>query len=388
MDTADAILNEIPPPLARYSHGIPKLLEHATGKMLAKEPKQRYQSAHEVRTDLNRVLQEDRSVGGAPQASRIGRWLRPIWLTLAVLAVIFTIAGISWWVQDSYFKSPAAALAFEERDWLLLTDFENLTGEAVFDGSLDTAMTVSIQQSQYVNVLPRSRVQQTLSRMRRESAEIIDEELGGEIALREGIKGLLACSIAKVGSKYVLTARLVDPNTRIAVLSQSIQATGQDRVLDALDELARNIRQDLGESLKSITEQEVPLIQATTSSLEALKAFVESRRLGLEDNAAVSLLEEALNLDPEFALAHHALGGAHYRGNDRPAGEEEFAKALSLLDRLTLRERLWIQADIEGWRGNGELAIRNYQAFLAQFPDDVGGWFRLGYQYLMLNRCE
>jgi len=380
MDTADAILNETPPPLARYTHGIPDLLQHVVAKLLTKDPARRYQSAHDVRTDLEHISQA--RVAAAP--SGIARALRPVWLTLVVLVLVFTLAGISWWVQDRYFKSPAAALAFEERDWILITDFENITGEDVFDGSLNTALTVSIQQSQYVNVFPRTRVQQTLARMRRKDEERLDVELGSEIALRERIKGLLVCSISKVGNAYLLAAQIMDPSTQTPVHTETVRAEGKNNVLRALDELAQGVRQNLGESMASITEASLELPAATTSSLEALKALSEGQRV--TGSTRNDLYKQAIELDPDFAMAHADLGVQYYIANNPEEGEKHFTRALSLLDRLTVRERLWIRAVVEDWRGNREQGIENYSTYLIQYPDDNRAWFRLGYAYLITKR--
>jgi serine/threonine protein kinase/tetratricopeptide (TPR) repeat protein len=375
-ETVSAILSEDPPPLDRHVSGAPELLQHVLGRMLAKEPEQRYQSMHEVRADMNRLLQLDESV-----ITPTPRRIRAI---LVVVAFVILAAGAGWWLQQRYLRSPGATLAFQERNWILITDFENLTGEPVFEGALETAMTVSIQQSRYVNVFPRARVLETLKQMRKEGVKRLDENLGCEVALRERIKGLLVCSINKIGDNYLLAARLVDPNTQLAVYSQTSQALGGDRILAALDVLAEKVRHELGESLNRISNERVPLLRATTASLEALKSFTEARLAS--DDAAIGLLKHAVELDPDFALAQADLGFQYCIVGDRQAGELHFKKALSLLDRLTVREQLWIRALVEDWRGNREQAVEYYRTYLAKYPDDMTGWFRLGYVYQVTNR--
>jgi serine/threonine protein kinase/Tfp pilus assembly protein PilF len=384
VETVSAILSETPLPLGQRLPEASELLQHVVGKVLAKNPDQRYQSMHEIRTDVQQILQQRESAASAAPRPRGLGLRRPIWVILAVAGLVILAASGSWWIQRRYFKSPAAALAFQERDWILITDFENSTGEPVFDGSLETAMTVSIQQSQYVNVFPRTRVRETLRRMRKEDVKKLDENLGREVALREGIKGLLACSINKIGNDYLLAARLVDPNTHMDVYSQSSQALGKDQVLAALDVLAEKVRHELGESLPRISRQRVPLLQATTSSLEALKSLTEARRTS--GATAIQLLKHAIELDPDFALAHADLGFQYYISNDRPTGEQHFKKAMSLLDRLTVREKLWIRALVEDWRGNRDQGIENYRTYLAEYPDDMPAWFRLGWTCMITNR--
>jgi tetratricopeptide (TPR) repeat protein/predicted Ser/Thr protein kinase len=384
METASAILHDSLPPLARYARGMPDLLEHVVAKMLAKDPDERYQSAHEVRTDLAQIVR-DRLSGsaGAPLRAVAPRraWRR--WLIPAAVAVV---AVGAWWGLAGYLRLPATALAFNERDWITIADFDNRTGDPVFDRSLDTAMAVSIQQSKYVNVFPRSRVQQTLARMRRPETARFDENLAREVAVREGVKAVLVCRISRVGEEYSLTAELVDPNAQVVVSSQAVRAAGRNGVLGALDELAQQTREKLGESLSSIANQRVGLPRATTASLEALKAFAESRRA--RGQTVQQLLKQAIGLDPDFAMAHADVGVNYYIGNNRQAGEEHFKKALSLLDRLTQRERLWITAVVEDWRGNRQQGIENYRTYLSQYPDDPRAWFRLGYTCMITQQYE
>jgi tetratricopeptide (TPR) repeat protein len=302
-------------------------------------------------------------------------------------AAIVAIAAIAWF---GWFHASESALAFKERDWVLIADFENLTGDAAFDRALQTALAVGIAQSQYVNVVPQARIRESLQRMNRPATDRIDADLAAEVALREGVRAVLACSIAQVGDTYALTARLIDPNGRAAVLTESTTATGKDQVLLALDELATRVRKRLGESLAGLEAQNRPLPLATTASFEALGLFDESRRQAQVDrNAQTALLQRALALDPDFALAHADLGLALYLAGDRAAGETHLARALSLLDRLTTREQLWIRALADDTRGNRDLAVDHYKTYLSQFPDDRNGWFRLGWTHMAaLNQPE
>jgi eukaryotic-like serine/threonine-protein kinase len=154
-------------------------------------------------------------------------------------------------------------------------------------------------------------------------------------------------------------------------------------VLPALDSLAKTVRQKLGESLLSISQQSLPLPRATTSSLEALKTYADGKKLLANNNrGGIDLFRQAVAIDPDFAIAHADLGLYYYMGGDKAQGEEHFTKALSLLDRLTLREKLWIRAVVEDWRGNREQAANDYRTYLAQYPDDAGAWFRLGWTYM------
>jgi tetratricopeptide (TPR) repeat protein/tRNA A-37 threonylcarbamoyl transferase component Bud32 len=374
--TAAAILTEAPPPLARCLPTAPPALEKIVARLLAKDPSGRYQSMQEVRAAL--ALADSGSGASLPPGRSPHTWLR--WP--AVVAFVIVAALAIWALLRFWPTTPA--LAFAARDWIIVADFDNRTGDAVFDRSLDMAMAVSIQQSKYVNVVPRSRIQQTLALMRKADAPRLDESLARDVAVRDGIKALLVCRISQVGDAYALTAELIDPATQLAVTSEGTRAANRNGILAALDELARRIRARLGESLASIASQHVALPLATTSSLEALKAFAESRKPGAK--AVEALLKQAIELDPDFAMAHADLGVLYYTQSDRPPGEEHFQKALSLLDRLTARERLWIAAVADDWRGNREQGIERYRTYVAQYPDDASAWFRLGYAYLVTSQ--
>ena len=306
---------------------------------------------------------------------------KAIWIGSLIINVIFVLIIIN----------ALKSVPFSERDWILITDFENLTGDDVFDQSLNTALEVTIQQSSFVNVFPRTRINETLKRMGRENTEIINEDTGIEIAQREGIAVILVCDISLIGNVYLLTAKVVEVNTRKVLRTEKFEADGKNEVLNSLDELARKIRNDLGESLKEINRDIVPLPEATTSSLEALKCLIKGNeawnRDGLPDQGEVLFLK-AIELDPEFALAYAYLGSMYYWRNNRTKGEEYFTKALNLSDRLTEKEKLWIQARVEGFRGNfGEAALK-YNIYLRNYPSNPDAWYYLGYNYMMLNRLE
>jgi len=378
--TASAILKEPPRPLADFDQTIPEALQQLLDKLLAKDPRNRPPSLQSVLEDLRGVQ------SGLPAEGKILKLLKPVHLAVTAGVLVVAVLAAAWLAKTIFFKSAAEALAFQERDWILITDVENLTGEAVFDGSLETALTVGLQQSQYVNVFPRLRVQETLKRMLREDVKKVDEAVGREVALREGIKGLLVCQISKIGEEYLLTGRLVDPNTQAAVFSYAAQAKGKDAVLGSLDELADRIRRQLGESLSRISRQKLFLPAATTSSLEALKYFTEAR--STTGMTAIKLLEQAIELDADFALAQAELGFQFYIYGDRVKGEEHFQKALTLLERLTTREQLFIRAVVEDSRGNRDQGIENYKAYLVRYPDDSGVWQRLGYAYQLTSSFE
>ncbi len=383
LETTVAILNDTPAPLARYRKDVPAGLERIIAKMLAKDRDQRYPSAKEVHDEIAEVQRQTMTGGIPPPLHRTILSRRQAVLVL----VLLLLGGGLWWFYQAFYHSPQTVLAFRARDWILIPDFENRTGEDVFNESLHAALTMGIEQSKYVNVFPRSRIQETLRRMGQDRPQLIDEKLGREIAIREGIKGLLVCSIARVGDTYSLTARLLAPNTQLTALTEVSRASNKNDVLRALDDLAKRIRKRLGESLSGMGEPNLALPQATTASLEALKLFAMSRH-PKAGQKGTDLLEQAVQLDPNFALAHADLGVDYYIASNRPLGEEHFKKALTLLNRLTLKEQLWIRAVVEDWRGNRDEAISDYESYVAQYPDALDGWFRLGWARMITGRSE
>jgi tetratricopeptide (TPR) repeat protein len=236
-------------------------------------------------------------------------------------------------------------------------------------------------------VLPPQRVDAALQRMEKTAAERLDESLASEVAVREGVRAVLSCTIAQVGDVYSLTARIVDPQSRAAIATESLQTTGKDQILGALDKLATAVRGRLGESLASISQKSLPLPLATTASLDALKLYADGmkRSAGANADTGTELLRQAVVIDANFAMAHAELGRRYYLMGThamRVRGEEHLVKALGLLDRLTPRERLWIQATADDARSNRPLAAQGYRAYLAQYPDDAAAWFRLGWTHM------
>jgi len=309
---------------------------------------------------------------------------KPSWLTVVLFVIMVSISF-------AFFTVPRPnALGFKEQDWILIADLENNTQEDVFDRSLLHALSVTIDQSKRINIFPRHQALEVLKRMQMDSVEHITTPLAREIAERENIKVVLQLAISEVGGTYQLIANLLAPSTGEVVRSRQVKSSNKGEILYALDELATMILKDLGESLQKIHLRTTPLPKATTPSLEALKSLSKAKdALGRNQyGQAYEFFLKAIELDSSFAMAHAEMGMMYYNSNNRKVGEELFTKALSNLDRLTNKERLWIQALVAESRGNQEEAVRKWRVFLSEFPNSYGGWFRLGYTYMRMNRCE
>lgn len=305
---------------------------------------------------------------------------RVVGTAMATAIIVVTTA----WVFAARRADPNAA-------WVLPAEFENRTQDSIFDHTIDAAVAAGLEQSSYVNVLPRARVQQALARMGRATPaaqQRFDESLAREVAQREGVRVVIGGAIDRIDSTYIVSAHLVDATSGAALGAERSIARRRPDVIDAVDDLVRRLRRRIGESAQTLAKHDRPLPQATTRSLEALKKYADGThafRSG-QRTAALALWEDAVAIDSDFALAHAELGAAYYFGNNRPRGDAHFSRALALLDRLTDRERFLVRASAESWRGNREHAIEIRRALLAEFPDDISERSLIGYDYLRLKR--
>ncbi len=258
---------------------------------------------------------------------------------------------------------------------MLVADLENQTGDELFDRSLLTAFTIGLEESRYANVYPRPRAGAALRRMGTNSESRIDEALGREICLRDNIKGLIVIAISKVGHQYAVSARLIDPRSGVAVRSYLEKARHQDQILNAVGKVANRIRRDLGESMSFIQQDPNRLPLVTTPSLQALRLYTEGNRLTRSGQykQAIKAYEAALDHDPEFAMAHAALGGilASHLSSESAKGKEHYEAALRSTSRITAREKLLLQAEYHKLLGRVEDAVQYFRLYLDAYPDDA-----------------
>ncbi|MBW2037520.1 MAG: protein kinase, partial [Deltaproteobacteria bacterium] len=383
-----SILNVEPEPLTALRTGVPIELEQLDFKALAKNPEERFQHADELLAELLRMQKSmtTKPMRKVPTPS-ISLWHRL--LTSPILwMVIIVLFGLAGGVLLFY---PSSAIPFSERDWILITDFENLTGEQVFDKSLTTALSVSLGQSSYINVFPRRRIGETLRRMKKEKVKYIDEAIGQEIAAREGINVQVVPSISLVGNIYVLTGIIQDPITGESLKSEIVRAKGKDKVLNALDELSKKIRRDLGESFIAISKKSKPLRKVTTSSLEALKQY----SLGIENHwdadfeEARLYYESALRIDSNFTAAKASLGMIHFEKFDRDKGKELLDEAVQDVADLTDKEKYGILAfHARGVENDLEKAVNYLKMLVALYPDYCAAHNNLGWYFQQMGRYE
>ncbi|CAN5292260.1 putative peptide modification system cyclase [soil metagenome] len=325
------------------------------------------------------LVHEVGEVGRAPlkpPGSGTKAWREiPLWRRPPVMVVeLLLFLAVALFYGYSAFRS-APALAFNERDWVVVGDVSNFTGDPRLEDSLDTALRIGLEQSRYVNLLSDIKVRDVLTRMGRSPGAVVDRAVGSEIALREGARALLLPSVAEVGGRVRVSVEVVDPNTQVTVYAQSADGRGVESALGSIDSINAQLRGKLGESLAEVAREHKPLEQVTTGNLDALRAFslAQAAMRAGRNGEAVSLCQEAIRLDPGFAMAYAFLARLKLNG-DSAAYEQLLAKADSLRARLTHREALMLDARIASNHPTADRLIR-WHLLTQLYPDEYSGYY-------------
>ena len=394
--TFAAIMHENAVPPSHWKPDLPAPVEEIIGRALEKNREMRYQHASELRAELQR-LKRDRDSGRAVVADRGGVELRSTgqpraavptqalrpgrtklrYIVAAVLCAILLAGGL-------YYRSHQPSKRLTEKDTIVLADFSNSTGDAVFDDTLKTALNVSLRQSPFLNVLSESEVAKTLRQMTRPVGTKLTPEVASELCQRVGSKAYIAGAIGSLGSKYVLELKAVNCQSGDTLAEEQVSAGSKEKVLDALGEAASKLRGELGESLATVQRFDVPLEQATTSSLEALKAFSLGDKASNEKGAGAGLTyhQRAIELDPNFALGYRVIGGDYNALGQMGRAMEYYTKAFQLRDHASERERLSITAAYyRNVTGELDKAAQTYQEQMESYPREPGPYNNRGLIY-------
>ena len=375
-DVMAAILDRNPPPLVHYSSEVPEAFDWMVTKALRKDREERYQSARGLLNDLRALKQRvefeselERSISYAPNptsrvahasvttvkdlnaqsdeiaaqstlssAEYIVTEIKRHKKAFGVIILAFVLAISAAWF---YFRQ---ATVLNERDTVLLAEFANSTGDAMFDGTLRQALAVQLEQSPFLNIFSDERIRETLRYMSRSPDERLTVPVAREVCQRQGLKALLTGSISSLGSHYVISLEAMNAYTGDVIARQQVEVESKEQVLRSLGDAASRLREKLGESLRILEKYDAPIEQATTSSLEALKAF----SLGNEQQnkarylEAIPFYKRAVELDPNFALAYTRLAVAYDNSRQWDLAAESATKAFELRDRVSERERHFI----------------------------------------------
>ncbi len=419
----NAILERAPASPIRLNPEVPSELERIINRALEKDRDLRYQHASEMRAELQRLKRDTESgrrivaeeppeaeaavsspsssspasqrpsrsadaVSRSSPAARTAisaphepaemgsaaqpRAAVPTWAVVAgALFLAAIIAGGFYWRSHS-------TETLTEKDSILLADFVNTTGDPVFDGTLKQALAVQLEQSPYLNIVPDQTIRKALQFMGRAADERVTGSVAREICEREHIKAMLSGSIATLGSQYVVALDATNCATGDSLAREQVTAATKETVLSAVGKAASSLRGKLGESLASIQKFDTPVTEATTSSLEALKAYAAAdaiRNGGSEAESLPSFLH-AVELDPNFAMAHARMAAIYNNLGEEDRSVAEAKKAFDLRDRVSERERFYITdhfytatGDIEKDKETLELAIKTYPNYSNPYPN-------------------
>jgi eukaryotic-like serine/threonine-protein kinase len=328
-----------------------------------------------------------RFVGPIPAGSEVRArgahpWRFAILVAAAALAALTVLGGFLWRAR----RAPKLT----DKDTIVLAAFTNTTGDPVFTDTLRQGLLVELTQSPFLNIVPENRVQATLGRMGHQPQEPLDDQLAREVCQRNQSKAFVAGSIATLGSQYVLGVKAVNCLTGEVLVQEQSQVTKKEDVLRTLSSQASLLRRNLGESIASIQKFDVPLPEATTSSLEALHASsLAGRKLyQLDFPAAIALLHRAIELDPNFAWAYDGLAINYINSGKQQQFEENIRKAYSLRQRATERERLQIEGMYYVNTGELEQSAQTFELTKNLYTQDTAAYIALTVIYSMLGREE
>jgi eukaryotic-like serine/threonine-protein kinase len=378
----DGILNREPTSPVRFNPELPPKLEEVIHKALEKDRKLRYQNTADVRTDLQRLKRDTESGRTSITTAEVGLKSAPThtcftWVAVTGATVIVLGLAVTSWL---FYSRKAHALT--EKDTIVLADFPNTTGDAVFDGALRQGLAVQLEQSPFLSLVSEERIQQTLHLMGQLSDAKLTPQIARDLCQRTRSKAYVGGSIANLGNVYVIGLNAVNCATGDSLAHEQMQAASKEKVLDALGRAATNLREKLGESLSTVQKFDTPLEQATTPSLEALQAYSLGRKtiVGSGDFAsALPFFQRAIRLDPNFAMPYLSLGIVYSNLGEENLGAENTRKAYELREQTSEREKLWIESAYYIYAiGDLDKARRTCDLWARTYPRDTTAQSFLG----------
>jgi eukaryotic-like serine/threonine-protein kinase len=361
----ESILHEVPVSSVRLNPDLPPKLEEIINKALEKDKEVRYQHATDIRADLQRLKRDtegDRKLALEVPAAH-SRKLRKALAPLGLLTMAIVVAGILYLLHR-----PTNILT--DKDTIVLADFDNKTGDTVFDDTLKQGLSIQLEQSPFLELISENKVNGTLKLMGRSAGDPPTLAVMRDVCQRTGSKAVVSGSIAELGSQYVIGLKAVNCITEEVLAEAQEQATSKEAVLKALDKAAVSLRSKLGESLSSVKKYDAPL-EATTPSLEALQAYSLGRKTWFAKGATAALpfYRRAIGLDPNFAMPYVALANAYGVLGETSRSAESARKAYELREKVSDRERFSIEANYYlNVTGELEQASQAYQLWQDTYP--------------------
>jgi serine/threonine protein kinase/tetratricopeptide (TPR) repeat protein len=395
--TCNRILREDPRPLREFNPRVPAEFERIVNKMLAKDSAERYVSADDLLVDL-RALQRAQTLqssftspaGRAIPASSTSTTRERTKGKRRVLAsaLVATIACAAVLAVLAYRRFAPPVLA--AHDSMLVTDFENHSGEPLFDDTVSESLGHSLQESHYVTLVPRRQAVEAARLAGHTDVTHVDEDLGRQICERENCRVLLAGEINKASAGYQINVRVVDAARGVPVLADSAPVHSPSELYEAVDALSQRLRRHLGESLAQVEKQSTPLARVTTPSLEALQRYSAAvkRNSAGDIEGFLRLAKSAVEIDPDFAMAHLHLALAYEQLGNRKESHAQLAQARRGVDRVSERERYLIRATDYAAQGLEEKSLEQYRLLTELYPDDVGGYQGLATQSIWVGRPQ
>jgi eukaryotic-like serine/threonine-protein kinase len=424
----DAIMNRAPLAPIRLNPNLPPKLEDVINRALEKDRELRYQHAVDIKSELRRLkrdLESGRSSvvssssepiysgspvpaesvsGSAQRTSGSARAVvsassgavatvpaapqpRPSWRKFVIPAVVVLLAAIA----GGFYWRKHQTVQLTDKDQLILADFTNQTGDVVFDSTLKEALAIQLEQSPLLQLVSDAEMHNNLQYLGQSGAQKITPELAQQLGQRLGVKAYLAGTIANLGSSYVISINAVNCATGEVFAREQETAPDKTAVLQAVAKAATAMRARLGESMASIQKLSTPYTNVTTTSLQAFHAFSlgeDEHRMGRDFPQAASFYQEALRLDPSFAMAYARLGVAYGNQGAFTRAIEYLKKAYDLRERVTERERMYIESQYALQQFDLPKALQSYKLFVATYPRDTAAWNNLANAYGLVGDFE
>jgi serine/threonine protein kinase len=362
----DSILNRDPVPPVRLNPELPAELERIIQKCLEKDRDMRYQHASEIRSDFERF--KHGAVSSQPAPPPYTAPPSRSWKAIAVVAAAVAALSLAGYF---YFHR---ATKLTNKDNIVLADFKNTTGDPVFDGALRQGLAVELEQSPFLSLISDARIRTTLELMKQPAESRLTPALARDICERTASAAVLEGSIARLGSQYVLGLRAENCRTGDVLADEQTRASRKEEVLDALTRIATQFRTRVGEALATVRQRETPLAEATTPSIEALKAFSTARKLNYSQGAAATIphYQRAIALDPQFAMAYAGLGLMYANMGESELAAANARKAYQLRDRVSEPEKFYIALNYDRQvTGNLEKEQQTAASWAQTYPRDV-----------------